>query len=258
MEGAEEMTAERAPWVGSFRVEGHPAGHIALRQIDRKQFALDSSLTYVGRETGLEGRLDPDRIAEVRTVTPRTLPVTDLASVPTPLRWLVGRYGVHTPAALVHDRLIGADARVPGMTDADADRYFRFMLRDLGVRLIRRWLMWAAVALRTRWKSGWVNRIGLVVWMAGSLAGMTAFGVGWLAGDRVTVVGAGLAPLAFALLWGRQYGAGVVAAYAAPWIGPPTLFAAGGYLVYAVAEWAASLFLGPKTGGTEPYRYKSF
>lgn len=250
---------EQAPWAASFQVDGNPAGHIALRQIDRKQFALDSTITYIGNQTGLEGKVDQQTIDDIRTVTPQTLPTTDLATVPGPLRWLVDRYGVHTPAALIHDRLIGdGAARPPGMTDPYADRYFRFMLHDLGVRRIRRWLMWAAVALRTRWQAGRLKRILLGLWVVASLAGMTTFVIGCLTGSWVTVAIASLAPLLFAVLWEKQYGAGLVAAYAAPWIGPPTLLAAGGYLLYLTAEWAASRIGSPETAGTEPYRYENF
>ena len=60
---------------------------------------------------------------------------TDLASVPGPLRWFLGSYGVHTPAVLIHDRLIPTPPDMVGrITEQQADRYMRFMLKALGVR----------------------------------------------------------------------------------------------------------------------------
>ena len=48
-----------------------------------------------------------------------------------------------------------------------------------------------------------------------------------------------LLPLASAPLWGRQYGASLVAAVAALWVLPAAAFALLGYLVYQVLEWLA-------------------
>jgi len=164
--------------------------------------------------------------------------------VPGVLRWFAGRYGIHTPAALIHDRLIPqpSDPPLPGMTDEYADRYFRFMLDDLGVPVIRRWLMWAAVAARSRFTSGWINTALLVVWFIASIVGMATFIYGLATGDVVMMLASALAPLVFAALWGRQYGAGIVAAYSAPWILPPTLFAGAGFFIYLAAEWFVGLF----------------
>jgi hypothetical protein len=236
----------RAPWVssGSFKIEGDPTGNISLDQLDTKHFALHSTLTYTGEETGLEGKVPPATLVRIRSVSPETLPTTDLASVPVLLRWFAGRYGIHTPAALVHDWLIPQPVEPPleAMTNEYADRYFRFMLGDLGVPMIRRWLMWAAVAARTRFTSGWLNATSLVVWVIASIIGMTTFVVGVVTGNTLAVVAATFAPFLFAGMWGRQYGAGIVAAYSAPWILPPTIFAGLGYLVYLALEWFVGLF----------------
>jgi hypothetical protein len=48
-------------------------------------------------------------------------------------------------------------------------------------------------------------------------------------------VAAGL-PIVSAPLWGRQYGASLVAALAVPWILPPAMLAAAGWLVYRALE----------------------
>jgi len=235
-----------APWSASFEIDGEPEGTIRLEQIDENRFSLHSTVRYVGERTGLEGKLPDDAAySEIREVSPEKLPTTDLTSVPTMLRWFAGRYGIHTPAALIHDWLIPQPSTPPidGMTDQYADRYFRFMLDDLGVPLIRRWLMWTGVASRTRWQQGLLRRGLLVVWVLASIVGIATFIVGLAHGDMRMVVAAALAPLVFAALWDRQYAAGLVAAYSAPWILPPTLFVLAGYLVYAVLERIISLFV---------------
>lgn len=72
--------------------------------------------------------------------------ITDLASVPRLAAWLIPRYGVYTPAAILHDYLCeGARLENPPVTRADADGLFRRCLRELGVSAPRRWVMWAAV-----------------------------------------------------------------------------------------------------------------
>ena len=246
---ADRLTDEglhRAPWVvsGSFEVPGDPTGGIGLYQVDTDRFVLLSTIKYVGEETGLEGKVPIATLTRIRTVSPENLPTTDLASVPGVLRWFAGRYGIYTPAALIHDWLIPQPVEPPleAMTDEYADRYFRFMLEDLGVPLLRRWLMWAAVAARSRFTSGWFNATLLVVWVIASIVGMITFVVGLFMGNTLAVVAATLAPFLFAGLWGKQYGAGIVAAYSAPWILPPTLFAWAGYLIYLAVEWFVGLF----------------
>jgi hypothetical protein len=243
-------TPYRAPWLrsGSFEVEDDPTGKINLDQLDTKHFALHSTLTYTGEETGLEGKVPPATLDRIRSVSPATLPTTDLASVPVLLRWFAGRYGIHTPAALIHDWLIPQPVEPPleAMTNEYADRYFRYMLGDLGVPTIRRWLMWAAVAARSRFTSGWLNATLLVVWVIASIVGMITFVLGVVTGNTAAVVAATFAPFLFAGLWGRQYGAGIVAAYSAPWILPPTIFAGLGYLVYLALEWFVGLFTGER------------
>lgn len=246
------------PWAKSFEVEGDPDGRIVLRQIDRKSFELGSTITYIGAETGLEGKLADAELREIRRVSPERLPLTDLTSVPGPLQWLVTRYGVHTPAALIHDWLIGpGPSPIVGLTDQDADRYFRFMLSDLGVRWIRRWMMWAAVALRTRNAARGLRRVTLVVWAVAALVGMVGFVIGLVTGSPVLIVITTVAPLLFSLLWGKQYGAGLVASYAAPWVGPPTVIGALGYFLYWLAETLIRVVSRDRPGA-EPYRYRDF
>lgn len=70
---------------------------------------------------------------------------TDLASVPHVLTWYAPRYGVYTRAAIVHDQLC---------RDREGDRFqadliFRKGMEELGVPLIKRWVMWTAVTWGT-------------------------------------------------------------------------------------------------------------
>lgn len=252
------MAIQTTPWYGSFVVDDDPNGAIRVRQIGAKEFHLDSTIRYVGEKTGLEDKLTPEVITEIRNVGPSTLPNTDLTSVPQPLRWFVSQYGIHTPAALIHDRLIGVDPPIEGLTDAYTDRYFRIMLQDLGVRWIRRWLIWTAVAFRTRFKAGGLKMVSVLVWVASMIAGMTALGVGLVKSDWKLVVPALLAPALFAFLWERQYGAGLCGAFTAVWLLPPTALGALGFGIYYCLERFAGLFVDRNRAKPEPISYESF
>jgi hypothetical protein len=224
-----------------------PTGAIRLEQCGAKVFRLHSTVRFeAGSPTGLEGRLPDEAVEAIRTVTPQQLSETDLASVPAPLQWLVWRYGVYTPAALVHDRLIGRGSPRGGifenMRDEYADRYFRFMLEALGVKWLRRWMMWAAVALRTRWCAGTKQKALLALWIVAAMAGIVSAVVGVVIQDWLVVGLASAAPLLFSLLWERQYGAGLVASYTALWVLPPTVLGALGYGIYFAIEAFAGLF----------------
>ncbi len=234
-----------APWVDSFEVETggtvQPDGLIVLSQTASKTFILGSTVRYIGQKTGLENKgLTPTEMDDVKIVRPSDLrPTTDLASVPGPLRWFVNSYGRHTPAALIHDRLIPTDSEShPGMKDAYADRFFRFMLEDLGYPWIKRWLMWAAVAFRTFYKT---RRWTSILWVAISLAAMTAFVVAIATSNWIWAFLLAVLPLPVSFLWREQYGAGIVAAAAAPFVLPPAVVVAVAYAVYWALEQAGRL-----------------
>jgi hypothetical protein len=75
--------------------------------------------------------------------------VTDFATVPRFVHWLVLPYGAYTRAAVLHDYLIerrinNADPALR-VTSRDTDGIFRRVMQDLGVPWAKRWLMWAAV-----------------------------------------------------------------------------------------------------------------
>ena len=244
-------------WAPAFTITGNHPGQIALRQIDDHRFVLDESMTirYEG-VTGLEDvdELDEAKIEEIRTLTADRLSRTDLASVPGLLRWFTNTYGPHTPAALIHDWLIGAGrGDAPVIDDRFADRYFRFMLASVGVPPLKRWIMWAAVALRTRWKSNPFRAATVFLWGLAATAGLVAFVASLVAlftdlelpGEvepGLVLVLSILGPIPFSALWGRQYGAGLVASFVAPWILPPALFALLGWIVYRVIELVATPF----------------
>ncbi len=79
---------------------------------------------------------------------------TDLTSVPALFTWLVPKSGRHLPAALIHDGLVRGRGAAPehlgpDVTRVEADTIFRDAMADLGTGLVRRWLVWTAVAAAT-------------------------------------------------------------------------------------------------------------
>jgi hypothetical protein len=93
--------------------------------------------------------------------------VTDFATIPRFLHWLVSPYGPYTRAAVLHDWLLvelanwsqnwaardepypgnPIGANLPPADSRDADGIFRRVMQDLGVSWAKRWTMWAAVRL---------------------------------------------------------------------------------------------------------------
>jgi hypothetical protein len=235
-------------------------GNVGLVQIDRKRFlvgspfrfAEDAVITMLTDRLVRSGRSDDEArlaVEDARTFTPTTENPTDLASVPRYLRWFESSYGTHTLAAIIHDDLI---VKVPNGgplgDDTLSDRFFREMMRTAGVPWLKRWIMWSAVALRSRWAVGGGRRLSVLAWLALSAVGITSFvwGVGSVAFgwggpvDAWVLLLVALAlPFAAAFLWGEQYGAGIVAAMAALWILPAAVLAGAGYLVYLGLERAA-------------------
>jgi hypothetical protein len=116
-----------------------------LRTAGADGWTLVEPLTYVGSRD--------------RFVVPAGF-VTDLASVPRPVLWLVPRSGRYTLAAVLHDWLCTVGIRTGVVTSRQADGVFRRVMREAGVPVLLRWLMWAGV----RWgaladperRPGWV------------------------------------------------------------------------------------------------------
>ena len=79
---------------------------------------------------------------------------SDLASVPWPFVWLIGRTGQHLRAAIVHDWLIHAlDSSNPPVDNRmAADDVFRDLMRADQVSAVRRYLIYLAVRFATMWK----------------------------------------------------------------------------------------------------------
>ncbi|HEY0126101.1 MAG TPA: DUF1353 domain-containing protein [Blastococcus sp.] len=120
-------------------------GSLTVRRVDADRWALVDHLVYQGRRD--------------RFVVPAGFR-TDFASVPRPVTWLVPRFGAYTLAAILHDWLVTEGLRTRAVTPRQADGIFRRVMRESGVPVLRRWLMWAGV----RWgaltderrRSGWL------------------------------------------------------------------------------------------------------
>jgi uncharacterized protein DUF1353 len=70
---------------------------------------------------------------------------TDLATVPRPVLWLVPPAGRYTLAAVLHDWLCTVGIRTGAVTSRQADGIFRRVMREAGVPVLLRWLMWTGV-----------------------------------------------------------------------------------------------------------------
>ena len=85
---------------------------------------------------------------------------TDFASVPRVVVWLIPRFGRYTLPAVLHDWLCTRGIETGVVTSREADGIFRRAMRELGVPVARRWLMWTGVrwgALTTPLRRpGWV------------------------------------------------------------------------------------------------------
>lgn len=82
--------------------------------------------------------------------------VTDFATVPPPLRWLLPQFGSYGYATVIHDWLYWHQDR----TRDQADRLFLAAMRELKVRGLLRWIMYLGVVVfggtawnRNQWDS---------------------------------------------------------------------------------------------------------
>jgi hypothetical protein len=178
-----------------------------LRQVDDDDFELLEPFNF----TCADG-------TTVIPVTSKLLGRTDLASIPTFLGWFARRHGRHTPAALLHDQLIPKQPEdLPEalrMPRADADRLFRDALRACGVALVKSWVLWTGVTLGTRLWSGFWRAAAIVAWFVAAMAGTVLLLYGGFSGRPALMAIALLAPVPCAVLWGRQWTAGLIAGYA--------------------------------------------
>ena len=148
---------------------------------------------------------------------------TDLTSVPQLMTWLVGRSGVHLPAALVHDALtepfFGRDGEgkvlkdwtgPAEITQLQADRIFRDAMADLGTPVIRRWLAWSAVSIPTAWT---VSKVRASLGYLGLVAIVV---LGWFATLDLFDKGAWLPWMGDDMPWGLELLFGAAMAIAVP------------------------------------------
>jgi Protein of unknown function (DUF1353) len=182
---------------------------------------------------------------------------TDLASVPFFLTWLVPRGGTHTPAALLHDGLIPGREEPqsyigPPVTRRQADVLFRDALAELGVPVIRRWLMFAGVSVPTiaeRGKRRWLAIGTFVTALTVLVAAQTLdlfdtewFELPWM-GDRAFVVELLIAfavPTALTVvllpLWWGWWRVGLVIGLVLTFIAVPLLFVLSSIGAYLALE----------------------
>lgn len=148
---------------------------------------------------------------------------TDLTSVPQLMTWLVGRSGVHLPAALVHDALtepfFGRDGEGKVLKDwtgpsaisqLQADRIFRDAMADLGTPVVRRWLVWSAVSMPTAWT---VSKVRASL---GYLGLAMIIVLGWFATLDLFDKGAWLPWMGDDMPWGLELLTGAAMAVAVP------------------------------------------
>ncbi|MGW0038655.1 DUF1353 domain-containing protein [Gordonia sp. NPDC003376] len=282
-EVAESATPNDVEWV-AWRVAPHsgfevavPRGHpgyaevvgpprvtgVGIVQIDEKRFIVLSAFRYSDEAVEhdlvanliAKGRSAADarrRVDDARTFTPRTDNPTDLASIPQFLRWFENPYGLHSLAALIHDELITHDMDAGALgSDTLSDRFLREMMRTSGVPWLKRWIMWAAVALRTRFDAGGLRRWSIITWLTLSVLGIASALVGVAAiwwHPSCPVVTPVVLPLSLVLifvaagLWGRQWGAGVVAAAVAFWLVPAAIVAGSALAAYLLSEKSVGVF----------------
>lgn len=263
MADSQNAAVEWSPWCvaphSGFEVSD-PGGQVGLIQIDTSQFLVTKKFRFsdTGVEDMLVTRLVRDgkhasdakqAVDDARTFSPSSENPTDMASVPLFMRWFENTYGTHTLAAIIHDQLI-VDEPNGGLLGSDtlSDRFFRVMMKSAGVPWLKRWIMWAAVAIRSRWAAGETRRLSVGVWIVLAVTGMASFVsaagaalFGWShpLDPWLLLVIALLLPIVSAPLWGRQFGAGLVAAIAALWILPAAAFGLLGYIVYQILEFLA-------------------
>lgn len=214
------------PTAPFFSPDGSQPARFVLAQIGDSDFAVEEGFAYRGSGDEVE-------------VSAETLVSTDLASIPWFMSWFVPVHGRHTPAALVHDRLVGAAGGAPDPRSArvEADDVFIEAMRATDVALLRRNLMFSAVTLATRFSGGATARVGAAAWVTSSLAGTAALLWALSQGRWWLTFASLLAPLAGGLLWGwRNRRQGMLAGYAVWLVVVPALACLVAYGLYWIAE----------------------
>jgi hypothetical protein len=104
------------------------------------------------------------------------------------------------------------------------------------VPLVRRLVMWSAVVMLTRFQAGGARRVGILLWAAASATGTATLGWALLRRRVKLAAVAALAPVPFAVLWGREWRAGLAAGYGVGVVGLPTVAVSVGYGLYWLTE----------------------
>lgn len=104
--------------------------HVSVTQTEDGRWKLDRPLSY--SDDGVTAVIEPGY-------------VTDFATVPRIIWWLVPTYGNYTAATVLHDWMITDLLPTGQITSQRVDRVFREAMKALGVSMPRRWLMWAGV-----------------------------------------------------------------------------------------------------------------
>lgn len=199
--------------MGFRTIDGDEAPQPVLRQVGPKAFQLVEPFRYVHPSGPPDGYVvpahDPDR-------GPQGGNASDLASVPPLLWWLIASYGQHTLAALLHDHLVGR----PDLVDrVEADRLFRDGMGDLGVALVRRWVMWAVVCIATLFTRSLPAGLLLVAHVVAIVGLMLAA----LLGLSGPVAWMGTVALAAVVMWGWRWRVVLITAAGAVVIAPATM-----------------------------------
>jgi hypothetical protein len=85
--------------------------------------------------------------------------LTDFASVPAMVQWLIPSTGTYTQAAILHDYFCAVGIRNGEISARDTDGVFRRVMRELETPPLRRWLIWTGV----RWGAA-INPIRRPEW----------------------------------------------------------------------------------------------
>lgn len=229
----------------------------------RESFRLARRIAYADRHLG--EILVPADPATFRS---------DLTSVPWLFTWLVPKTGAHLPAALLHDGLVaGNDGPTYISTDGhvidrvEADRVFRDAMADTGTWVVRRWLVWSAVATATiffgsaswsratcwRYRIAAGGTIALIIYLGacatvdladGSVPGLV--GLPWM-GERSTplelvggAAGAIAIPFLAGLTWGRFRVAGTTAGVLVALLLHVSVVLLALTALYRLVEWAVA------------------
>lgn len=257
------MTTTWTDWAAvtgysGFKVDS-PDGRVSMAQASPKNFSVTTRFVFADADTldklhqevMANGHSDTEARAMVQDARGfgGDGEMTDLASVPQFMAWFEMSYGRHTLAAMIHDRLITDGQPNTGALGSDtlSDTFFRNMMGVAGVPTFKRWIMWAAVAMRSRWAAGGIRRATLVLWIASAVVGnvcaISAVGQGLFGWGRSfgaspwALIGIALVlPVVAGFLWGKQFGASLVAAAAGIWLVPAAAIAFLSLIAYSVSE----------------------